>query len=123
VIHRRILTSAKLPYEESAANTPTLIRARHVDRDGFAEYTQKPKDGRHFGRGLTLEIVHPPMTSDAHNLQRFIDAQHPIYGQVRDELQSGRKETHWMWFIFPQIKGLGLSATAQKYSIPNIKAQ
>jgi uncharacterized protein (DUF1810 family) len=60
------------------------------------------------------------MTPDPHNLQRFIDAQHPIYGQVRDELQAGQKETHWMWFIFPQIKGLGTSATAQKYAIQSI---
>jgi uncharacterized protein (DUF1810 family) len=60
------------------------------------------------------------MTSDPRNLQRFIDAQHPIYGQVRDELQAGRKETHWMWFIFPQIKGLGRSTTAQKYAIQNV---
>ena len=60
------------------------------------------------------------MTADPHNLQRFVDAQHPIYGQVRDELQAGLKETHWMWFIFPQIKGLGRSATAQKYALQNI---
>jgi uncharacterized protein (DUF1810 family) len=62
-----------------------------------------------------------PMTSDPHNLQRFVDAQHPIYGQVRDELQAGQKETHWMWFIFPQIKGLGSSPTAQKYAITGIE--
>jgi uncharacterized protein (DUF1810 family) len=61
------------------------------------------------------------MASDPHNLQRFIDAQHPIYGQVRDELQSGQKETHWMWFIFPQIRGLGTSPTAQKYAITGIE--
>jgi uncharacterized protein (DUF1810 family) len=59
-------------------------------------------------------------TSDPHNLQRFLDAQHPIYGQVRDELQAGRKETHWMWFIFPQIKGLGSSPTAHKYAIQSL---
>ena len=60
------------------------------------------------------------MEADPHNLQRFVDAQHPIYGQVRDELQAGQKETHWMWFIFPQIKGLGTSPTAQKYAIQSI---
>jgi uncharacterized protein (DUF1810 family) len=59
-------------------------------------------------------------SSDPYNLQRFIDAQHPIYGQIRDELQRGQKETHWMWFIFPQIKGLGISTTAQKYAIRGI---
>lgn len=60
------------------------------------------------------------MTPDRHKLQRFVDAQHPIYGQVRDELQAGQKESHWMWFIFPQIKGLGSSMTAQKYAVTGI---
>lgn len=60
------------------------------------------------------------MNSDRYNLQRFVDAQHPIYGQVRDELQAGQKESHWMWFIFPQIKGLGSSMTAQKYAVTGI---
>ena len=60
------------------------------------------------------------LTSDPNNLQRFLDAQHSIYGQVRDELQAGQKESHWMWFIFPQIKGLGTSPTAQKYAITGI---
>jgi uncharacterized protein (DUF1810 family) len=60
------------------------------------------------------------MTSDPYSLQRFIDAQHRIYGQVRDELAAGQKESHWMWFIFPQIFGLGTSTTAQKYAITDI---
>jgi Protein of unknown function (DUF1810) len=60
-------------------------------------------------------------TRQGNALQRFLDAQHPIYGQVRDELQAGQKETHWMWFIFPQIKGLGTSATAKNYAITGIK--
>jgi uncharacterized protein (DUF1810 family) len=59
-------------------------------------------------------------SADPYNLQRFLDAQHPIYGQVRDELRGGRKESHWMWFIFPQIKGLGISTTAQKYALSGI---
>jgi uncharacterized protein (DUF1810 family) len=59
-------------------------------------------------------------SADPHNLQRFIDAQHPIYGQVRGELQAGQKESHWMWFIFPQLEGLGTSPTAQKYAITGI---
>jgi uncharacterized protein (DUF1810 family) len=60
------------------------------------------------------------MASDPHNLQRFLDAQHQVYGQVRDELRDGQKESHWMWFIFPQIDGLGSSAAAQKYAIAGI---
>ena len=55
--------------------------------------------------------------SDPHTLQRFVDAQAPVYAQVRAELRNGRKRSHWMWFIFPQIKGLGVSPTAQFYAI------
>ena len=52
-----------------------------------------------------------------YNLNRFVEAQDPVYHQVRSELRSGFKLTHWMWFIFPQITGLGSSATTVKYSI------
>jgi len=51
------------------------------------------------------------------DLQRFVDAQWPLYDRVLDELRAGQKRTHWMWFIFPQIEGLGSSAMAQKYAI------
>ena len=54
---------------------------------------------------------------DPHNLQRFADAQNPVLQQVRAELRRGRKTGHWMWFIFPQIKGLGSSETAQYFAI------
>jgi uncharacterized protein (DUF1810 family) len=51
------------------------------------------------------------------DLQRFIDAQRPLYDRVLDELRSGQKRTHWMWFVFPQLEGLGHSAMAQKFAI------
>jgi uncharacterized protein (DUF1810 family) len=51
------------------------------------------------------------------HLQRFIDAQNGIYDRALEELRSGRKQSHWMWFIFPQIAGLGSSAMAEKYAI------
>jgi uncharacterized protein (DUF1810 family) len=54
---------------------------------------------------------------DPFNLQRFVCAQDPVYERVCDELRSGRKTSHWMWFIFPQIAGLGYSAMAQRYAI------
>jgi uncharacterized protein (DUF1810 family) len=54
---------------------------------------------------------------DPHDLQRFVDAQQPVFDQVRAELQAGRKRTHWMWFVFPQIEGLGSSAMARHYAI------
>jgi uncharacterized protein (DUF1810 family) len=55
--------------------------------------------------------------ADPHNLQRFVDAQAPVIEQVLAELRAGRKRTHWMWFIFPQIAGLGSSPMAQRYAI------
>jgi uncharacterized protein (DUF1810 family) len=55
--------------------------------------------------------------SDSFDLQRFVDAQASIYRQVVEELSHGRKQTHWMWFIFPQIAGLGFSAMAQCFAI------
>jgi uncharacterized protein (DUF1810 family) len=61
------------------------------------------------------------MTSaDLCNLQRFIDAQRASFDQVVKELQAGRKQTHWMWYIFPQIQGLGSSAMAQRYAIASL---
>ena len=58
-----------------------------------------------------------PSPDDPFNLQRFVDAQHPVYQQVCFELRSGRKQSHWMWFIFPQLKGLGHSQLAKKFAI------
>lgn len=55
--------------------------------------------------------------NDPYDLQRFVVAQEPVYTGVVSELAAGRKQSHWMWFIFPQIAGLGHSAMAQKYAI------
>jgi uncharacterized protein (DUF1810 family) len=54
---------------------------------------------------------------DPYNLQRFVEAQAPVYEQVCAELRGGRKSSHWMWFIFPQIWGLGSSEAAQYFAI------
>jgi len=55
--------------------------------------------------------------SDPYNLQRFVDAQNPVFDQVLQELGDGRKQGHWMWFVFPQIDGLGQSRMAKKFAI------
>lgn len=55
--------------------------------------------------------------SQVSGLQRFIEAQTPVYAQALDELRQGAKRSHWMWFIFPQIAGLGHSPTARFYAI------
>jgi uncharacterized protein (DUF1810 family) len=58
---------------------------------------------------------------DSFDLQRFVDAQAPVYERVRSELRNGRKQSHWMWFIFPQVAGLGHSAMAQRYAISSLR--
>ena len=55
--------------------------------------------------------------TDPHDLQRFLAAQAPVLDRVRAELRPGRKASHWMWFIFPQIAGLGRSETTRFYAI------
>ncbi|OLY93505.1 Uncharacterized protein, DUF1810 family [Cnuella takakiae] len=56
-----------------------------------------------------------------HDLQRFIDAQKNVYQQALLEISGGRKQSHWMWFIFPQMKGLGRSSNAQYYGIGSLE--
>ncbi|RDE05989.1 DUF1810 domain-containing protein [Sphingomonas aracearum] len=54
------------------------------------------------------------------DLERFVEAQAPVYDQALAELTRGRKTSHWMWFVFPQIAGLGHSAMAQRYAIADL---
>ena len=57
------------------------------------------------------------MDPDPYNLRRFILAQDPVIEDVLNELRAGHKASHWMWFVFPQIRGLGASAMAQRYAL------
>ena len=59
-------------------------------------------------------------SDDPHNLQRFVDAQALEFEQVCVELRAGQKRSHWMWFIFPQLRGLGRSSTAQLFGIGSL---
>jgi uncharacterized protein (DUF1810 family) len=59
--------------------------------------------------------------NDRFNLQRFVDAQARVYEEVRRELRAGRKESHWMWFVFPQIAGLGQSPTSIRFAIASLE--
>src|SRR5260370_30334686 len=58
---------------------------------------------------------------DRYDLTRFVAAQEPLFDRVRAELTGGRKESHWMWFVFPQLQGLGSSATARRYALACIE--
>jgi len=61
------------------------------------------------------------MTSaDRFNLERFVTAQAPVFETALAELRAGRKRTHWIWFVFPQLSGLGRSSTARFYGIGSI---
>jgi uncharacterized protein (DUF1810 family) len=61
------------------------------------------------------------MSGDPFQLARFLEAQQRLYAQARAELAAGRKQSHWMWFIFPQLAGLGSSATARHYAIASLE--
>jgi uncharacterized protein (DUF1810 family) len=58
---------------------------------------------------------------DQYNLTRFVEAQDPLFTRVCAELAAGCKESHWMWFIFPQLLGLGSSPTARRYAIASVE--
>jgi uncharacterized protein (DUF1810 family) len=63
---------------------------------------------------------HPASTTDPYNLERFVEAQQEAYEDVCAELRAGSKSSHWMWFIFPQMKGLGMSATSDWFGISSL---
>jgi len=58
---------------------------------------------------------------EEYNLKRFLDAQNQVYLKALSEIRNGKKQTHWMWFIFPQLKGLGQSEMAQFYAIADLQ--
>jgi len=58
-----------------------------------------------------------PDSTDPHDLNRFVEAQRRIYPQALAEIRNGSKQSHWMWFIFPQFAGLGFSSTSRRYAI------
>ncbi len=60
------------------------------------------------------------MVPDPYQLERFVAAQDPVFGEVRAELAAGHKQSHWMWFIFPQLRGLGSSPMAERYAIGSL---
>jgi uncharacterized protein (DUF1810 family) len=70
---------------------------------------------------MTVGKSSPSGNADPFDLQRFVDAQDHAYSSVVDELRSGRKRGHWIWFVFPQLRGLGHSATALRYGISSIE--
>ena len=66
---------------------------------------------------MSAPAADPQDARDAHELQRFVDAQAPVIAAVQAELDAGAKTSHWMWFVFPQLAALGRSATAKHYGL------
>src|SRR4051812_9371191 len=89
---------------------------------------QKPggSDSRHYcgdapnNRSRSTFKTRWPMVTDPFNLQRFVDAQAPVYARVQTELARGLKTSHWIWFVFPQLAALGRSATAKHFGITSL---
>ena len=90
--------------------TRSSTNAGHADREGRARARQKPVIS--LGAGCVKGV----MTTET-SLQRFVEAQESTYPTALAEIKRGRKHSHWMWFIFPQIQGLGISSTAQYYAL------
>jgi uncharacterized protein (DUF1810 family) len=62
----------------------------------------------------------PNFAGDPHDLSRFVQAQEGVYDQALSEIKNGRKQSHWIWFIFPQFDGLGFSSTSKHYAIKSV---
>ena len=67
-----------------------------------------------------MAVTNDSRSDEIHNLSRFLDAQEDVYDRALAEIRSGRKRSHWMWYIFPQIEGLGFSSTSRLYAIKSI---
>jgi Protein of unknown function (DUF1810) len=109
---------------------PTIRHLRRVhEKRGSCPGAEDDPQGRPPRQGSRLQLQGTasvcvealPVTStlgaDAYDLQRFVSAQSGVYPQVLEELSAGRKRSHWMWFVFPHIAGLGFSAMAQHFAM------
>ena len=65
-------------------------------------------------------MISGPSAADPYDLARFVRAQEPDYDRAMSEIRSGRKRSHWMWYIFPQFDGLGISSTSRHYAIKSV---
>lgn len=79
---------------------------------------QRPDPWAHTTLPCELPSLQPPPASD--DLERFVHAQDRVWDQVIDELRAGSKRSHWMWFVFPQLRGLGRSDLARRYGIASL---
>ena len=69
---------------------------------------------------LDKERANTPSADDPYDLARFVEAQEDSYKQALSEIRGGRKQSHWMWFIFPQFAGLGVSSMSERYAVKSV---
>ena len=69
---------------------------------------------------IITDSIHSQNADDPYDLNRFVLAQDNSYEQALSEIKSGQKHSHWMWYIFPQIDGIGFSSTSKRYSIKRL---
>lgn len=93
------------------------IAGDHSDRNGFGMVATGHRDRRGNGYHFSLK----EMASDPYDLTRFVEAQEAVYDQALSELHAGRKRSHWMWYVFPQFDGLGMSPTSKLYAIKSVQ--
>ena len=74
----------------------------------------------YYGHGSLERAGCRTKTEDPYDLERFVTAQAPVYPDVVVELRAGQKHGHWMWFVFPQLRGLGLSPTAHRFGVVSL---
>lgn len=116
-----VLEQSRPAQPPDAASASALAAAPRTETQSATGPSPPVTDG-------TAPSMHPmrptasmPMTqapsTDPWHLQRFLDAQEGVYERALKEVREGRKRSHWMWFVFPQLRGLGQSATARRYGI------
>ena len=122
---RSLLTESSSRGAKGHRNTPVL-RSRACSPVAMTVAVQarrKLPEARATGIGRRLGTsrrLWEAQIADPFDLQRFVDAQAPVYERVRQELKVGRKQSHWMWFIFPQIAGLGQSPMSVRFAIASL---
>lgn len=117
------------PRGPSLGDAPQIVDGQRVIEPSL--HAVEPRLAEPDQRRKVAHLRHPPFdhcatvghmqsASDPFDLQRFVDAQARVYAQVIDELRAGHKRSHWIWFVFPQIAGLGSSSTAAHYAISSL---
>src|SRR5437763_15738821 len=101
--------------QQTAATMPVPRGSRSHSAAAAAELWRSAAGGR-----FMTDANEPGGAGDPHNLSRFVQAQEGAYERALSEIRGGRKRSHWIWYIFPQVDGLGSSPTSKRYAIRSL---